>query len=549
MRSVAIEESFDMWRDTARQLLAREVNPEDLLWQPASQPSLFAIDLKKNGLSFHGAKFSSANNPNGSLKHIQGVKDFRVPTEFFTLVKNASHTDGSEKWAFFYRIAWRLIHEDPNLLQKSLDADIKELRRLSNAVDRDFHRLCAFLRFKKVEVEVGKNAVGEHFIAWYVPTFDILKLAAPFFANRFGNSPWTIFTPRSTAVWDTKSLKFRSLKFRPGLKLAAPPTDEKLEEIWREHQLSAKVVIFKRMSAAETISSVIPVLARNNEELIYEKLNYKEKEHNNDSRTAPSIKSFHLRICDRSTRLLLFGPSSPSLLELRRDLVELGLHRSIAKASRAKSGSPKVKELNGGTASVDNSNLGLLNAQFLSEGNIPADVLIIGSQPGNKNEKDGKPFKGATDILLSEALRGALIPRSTIHITDAGKHFRGTERSSGTRLAGGPHRTKAEVAAYTLLLDAKLEQIKPKLIVCLGSAAATAVLGRKVRVKTERGRLLTGPRGRKVLVSFDPSAILRMALEGDKRKAFEELVEDLKTAARLTRENNNTPEIRNRSAA
>jgi len=158
--------------------------------------------------------------------------------------------------------------------------------------------------------------------------------------------------------------------------------------------------------------------------------------------------------------------------------------------------------------------------------------MLVGEQPGDREDRAGEPFVGPAGALLDRALTTAGIDREEVYLTNAVKHFRFEER--GKRRI---HRSPAigHVQACAPWLDAELSAVDPAVIVCLGATAARAVLGRPARVGEERGRLQPA-RGRAALVTVHPSAVLRTRDAASRDSAFDELVRDLRTAAEAARE-------------
>jgi DNA polymerase len=149
--------------------------------------------------------------------------------------------------------------------------------------------------------------------------------------------------------------------------------------------------------------------------------------------------------------------------------------------------------------------------------------MLVGEQPGDQEDKTGKPFVGPAGGILDQALQKAGVDRNDVYITNAVKHFSWEQRGK-RRMHKTP--TQQEVAACLDWLEAEIRLIGPEIIVALGATAVRALLGPAVRVLINRGKLLDRPRGPRVLVTVHPSSILRMPPE-DRDKAFEAFVRDL----------------------
>jgi len=163
------------------------------------------------------------------------------------------------------------------------------------------------------------------------------------------------------------------------------------------------------------------------------------------------------------------------------------------------------------------------------EGAPIARIMLIGEQPGDREDIEGRPFVGPAGVLLDRALQEAQVERSRCYITNAVKHFKWEPRGK-RRL----HKTPAqrEVDACRRWLIAEVQIVQPAVMVCLGATAAKAVLGPQVRVMRERGRIQASPLGPIVVVTTHPSAVLRIADPAQRSQAFETLVADLRLAGK-----------------
>ena len=162
------------------------------------------------------------------------------------------------------------------------------------------------------------------------------------------------------------------------------------------------------------------------------------------------------------------------------------------------------------------------------EGQCSARIMLIGEQPGDLEDRKGKPFVGPAGKLLDEALTQAGISRSDCYFTNAVKHFKWEPRGK-RRIHKKP--SPREVAACRPWLDAELRIIHPQTIVCLGATAAAAVLGPKVRVLRDRGRTLSSSLAENVFVTIHPSLILRMPDREAAKQEYKRFVHDLQLAA------------------
>jgi uracil-DNA glycosylase family protein len=162
------------------------------------------------------------------------------------------------------------------------------------------------------------------------------------------------------------------------------------------------------------------------------------------------------------------------------------------------------------------------------EGSRDAEVVFVGEQPGDQEDLQGRPFVGPAGRILDEGLELAGIDRSKTYVTNTVKHFKWQARGK-RRIHQKPN--WSEIAACRPWLDAELEVLGPRVLVCLGSTAAQALLGRQFRVTRERGKLLDSDLAEHVLATVHPSSILRQQDEESRRTELEAFVRDLKAVA------------------
>jgi len=161
------------------------------------------------------------------------------------------------------------------------------------------------------------------------------------------------------------------------------------------------------------------------------------------------------------------------------------------------------------------------------EGDAHAGVVLVGEQPGHKEDQTGKPFVGPAGKLLDRALEEAGIERGKTYVTNAVKHFKWKARGT-RRIHQKP--SWGEQMACRPWLEAEVSLIKPRVIVPLGATAGQALLGKDFRVTRDRGRRLESDLAEHVVATIHPSAVLR---SDDREVEFAALVADLRVVARL----------------
>ena len=162
------------------------------------------------------------------------------------------------------------------------------------------------------------------------------------------------------------------------------------------------------------------------------------------------------------------------------------------------------------------------------EGPRTADVMLVGEQPGDQEDRQGHPFVGPSGQLLDAALEAAGIDRTRVYVTNSVKHFKFVVIERGRRLHKKP--SAAEVRACNPWLQEEIRVVKPRVVVALGATAAQALLGKQFRVTQDRGRAIPTEFAEAVVATVHPSAVLRAPAEA-REEARREFFADLKKVA------------------
>jgi uracil-DNA glycosylase family protein len=166
------------------------------------------------------------------------------------------------------------------------------------------------------------------------------------------------------------------------------------------------------------------------------------------------------------------------------------------------------------------------------EGPPHAPAMLVGEQPGDKEDLAGKPFVGPAGLMLDRALEEAGIDRKKVYVTNAVKHFKFLARGK-IRLHQKP--TTPEIRACRPWYERELAAIKPALVVAMGATAAQSVFGKITPINKNRGRLIELDDGIKALVTVHPSYLLRLPDAAAKAREYQRFVDDLGIAAALLR--------------
>jgi probable DNA metabolism protein len=465
---------FDGWRQAARTLVLDGVSPADVIWSvEGDEDELFA---------------STGTTPQPP----SSIETFNVPAKFPELARIAILHRDRERFAILYRLLWRLrSHHD--LLEVATDSDVSCVAAMARAVRRDEHKMHAFVRFR----EIGRER-DAHYVAWFEPEHHIVELAAPFFARRFADMPWSILTPDLCAHWDGVAISFS-----PGVNKAEAPTSDRLEETWRRYyvaifnpaRLKVKAMqtemprkYWRNLPEASMIKPLIADAARVTDAMI--------------AKTATEPHKVQKRLEEPVRRKSVAAAD------------ELEILREEAAGCRA---CPLWKDA---TQTV------------FGEGPADARIMLVGEQPGDKEDLAGKPFVGPAGHMLDRALVEAGIDRKQVYVTGAVKHFKFVPRGK-IRLHQKP--STSQIKACRPWYERELATIKPVLVVAMGATAAHAVFGKVTPVNKSRGRLIDLDDETKALVTVHPSYLLRLPDADAKALEYERFISDLKMAAALLR--------------
>ncbi|MEP6768272.1 MAG: UdgX family uracil-DNA binding protein [Acidobacteriota bacterium] len=470
MREARTVPDFASWRARALELLSAQAPPENVLWvEEASEgeerllPGLAASEPAPDSVT-------QSEDPRP-----------RVPARFVALAKKVSVHRDAARWSILYCVLWRLTHGERGLLSRELDPDLRRLELMSRQIDRDVHKMHAFVRFRKVI-----DDEGERFVAWYRPDHRILRVAAPFFRDRFASMRWSILTPDESAHWDGAALRFDG-----GLPRSAAPREDEMEGLWRAYYAS----IFNP--------------ARVNQRAQRAEMPLRFWNEMPETRAIPQLLAAASDRVGGMIRDQQAAPSAAPFLppESSRDVV------SLEAAARSCRGCDLWEPA---TQTV------------FGRGRASARLVLVGEQPGDEEDRRGEPFVGPAGKVLDRALTQAGIPREEIYVTNAVKHFKYIER--GVRRIHNTPR-QIEILACRPWLEAELQAIQPEVVVCLGASAAKALLSPTFTMRASRGRFFDSPSGPRKMATWHPSAVLRAGDQAASDALFADLVADLKTAA------------------
>jgi uracil-DNA glycosylase len=193
---------------------------------------------------------------------------------------------------------------------------------------------------------------------------------------------------------------------------------------------------------------------------------------------------------------------------------------------------PQIREIAAGCQACELWKKG--TQTVFGEGGSTAKIVLVGEQPGNDEDLAGHPFVGPAGKLLDKALDEAGIDRGQAYVTNVVKHFKWEPRGK-RRIHAKPN--AQEITACFPWLQAEIQLLQPRLVVCLGATAAQALLGKAFRVTQQRGVLLDAPFATKVMATVHPSSILRAPDPEARTLETREFIADLKIAAEYLKQN------------
>ena len=413
MREVVLARPGDFaeWRDAARGLLAGGVAPEDISWRGAEEgASLFGNDAPP----ISGAAVS-------------------LPRELLVMADRAICHRDSAVPARLYRIVWR-VARDRQLLARRTDPDIDWLGMTDKAIRRDIHKMHAFVRFRRLGEEAGR----ERFAGWFEPDHYIIRLTAPFFQRRFYGMDWAIVTPDARAIWHDETLTYG-----PGGTKDEVPDSDIVEDQWRTYYGAifnpARVKIdamraempkkyWKNLPEAQDIAPLLAGAAARVERM-------------------------------RETAVSLANPQTD---KWRTRVPEaLGPDRRHRHAGRPR---PRSRRLHSLPAPLQRDASGGRRRP----GGGRASCWSASSRAIARIWRGGR-FVGPAGQVLNEALEEAGLDRQRLFLTNAVKHFKFEPRGK-RRLHQNP--TTGEIDICRWWLDKERSLVQPDLIVTLGRQRA-----------------------------------------------------------------------------
>ncbi|MGB3845822.1 MAG: UdgX family uracil-DNA binding protein, partial [Sphingopyxis sp.] len=447
------------------------VAPEDVSWRGA-----------EDGASLFGDEAPPASA--GAVK---------LPRELLAMADRVICHRGAEVPARLYRLVWRAARER-QLLARTTDPDVDWLRRTDKAIRRDIHKMHAFVRFRRL----GEGEERERFAAWFEPDHRILRLTAPFFQRRFYGMDWAILTPDARAIWQDELLTLG-----PGGTRDEVPDGDVVEDQWRTYY---GAIFNPARVKIEAMRAEMP----------------KKYWHN-----LPEAQDIAPLLAGAGARVERMRAAAVSAANPRTDKWRTRVPEELAPDDDVKTLGALAKAIDRCTRCPLYCNA---TQAVAGEGPTKARIMLVGEQPGDQEDLQGRPFVGPAGQVLDAALDEVGLDRRRLFLTNAVKHFKFEPRGK-RRLHQNP--TTGEIDICRWWLDKERALVQPELIVTLGASALRGVTGKSASIKSMRGAVHELEGGSKLIATIHPSFLLRLPdreRAAEERKAF---VADLIRARKL----------------
>jgi uracil-DNA glycosylase len=389
-----------------------------------------------------------------------------LPAGFAALCETVLMHDDPLRFARLYELA-HALHQRRTAWHDTLWPPRIVLDHMAQAVKRELHKTKAFVRFRPVH---GDDGITH--IAWFEPAHNIVHAVAPFFVRRFAGMRWALLTPRGSAHWSGTALAFGP----PAERSRAPPADAG-EALWLAYYRSIfnparlKLAMMKREMPVRFWANLPE---------------------------AAGIGALAAAAGERTERMV----QDAAAPRTRRRGAACGTADPAREARESTNLAAQARQ-------CDRCEFAARATQMVwGEGPRGAALMLVGEQPGDREDLEGRPFVGPAGRLLREAIASLGWPAAQLYLTNAVKHFKFEWRGK-RRL----HKTAAqrEALACADWLEAEIAEVGPRAIVALGATAARSLLGATVAVNEHAGRWLQRADGRPVLVLQHPAALLRAA--------------------------------------
>ncbi|WP_298429886.1 UdgX family uracil-DNA binding protein [uncultured Jannaschia sp.] len=434
------------WRAAARRLV--HVPPEEVAWGwEDAAPSMFDAPLP------------------------DPAPDLTVPKAFATLSSTLMAERSGRGFALTHALLHR-VQSERGLLANRADPIVAEAEHIAKDIRRDIHKMHAFVRFR----EVGDQSLRRRFAAWFEPTHRIEETTADFFVNRFGDMDWAIVTPEVTLTYAEGSLSMRAVAS------VRPDAEDPLEQLWTTYYSN---IFNPARLKVDAMRAEMP------------------KKYWRNLPEARAIPGLIANARARVTEMHEAGPTVPPPQARLRTEPEMKMPSQTDLF-----GGQTVADLRQGASACTRCPLyGPATQVVFGEGPPDAPVMIVGEQPGDREDLAGRPFVGPAGQLFDEVAEAAGLDREACYVTNAVKHFKFVQKGR-RRIHQKP--ATSEVNACNWWLAQELDAVDPAIVVAMGATALHALTGKGAGILKRRGSVEETKDGRPVLITVHPSYLLRL---------------------------------------
>ncbi|MDM0109949.1 UdgX family uracil-DNA binding protein [Variovorax sp. J22R24] len=426
-----------------------------------------------------------------------------LPRAMIDLLRAALLNDSPERFHAAHTLAAAILR-DRRAWGDTLRDDRLRLERMAREVRREIHKMHAFVRFRPL-----KDETGECHVAWFEPAHHVVRVAAPFFVDRFANMRWAILTPRGSVRWDRQALRFGA----PAAREDAPRPDEG-EGLWLAYYRSVfnparlkpammrremPVRFWRNLPEATQITSLMQQAASRAYSMRMHASPPRER------RVGRVVQALKDDGC--SGNVQSSGPCGGAQVHPVGEVRPASPSQQLASLAREASCCEECAFAADSTQTV------------WGEGRAGAMLMLVGEQPGDQEDLEGRPFVGPAGQLLHRAIDSLQWQREQLYFTNAIKHFKYEWR--GKRRI---HKTAAqqEALACAHWLEAEIAIVRPRALVALGRTALASLMKAPLSIEAHAGRWLTRETdGLPVYVMPHPAAVLRAGGESLSRREAE----------------------------
>ena len=410
----------------------------------------------------------------GDAVAVGKVLPLKVSRDFVSLASRAALHSDPERFSLLYALLLRVL-DQPHVLHDRADRQLRRVEALDRTIRRDMHKMRAFVRFREMSEDDGRR-----FVAWFEPEHHIVRANAAFFVDRFTNMRWSILTPMRSIHWDGATLNEG-----PPAQRGDTPGDDSVEGVWKAYY--AAIFNPARLMTHAMLKEMPKKYWKNMPE----------------TALVPGLiagaRKRELGMIEQARSLPAKGHGPAAIALLRQE---------AAACRRCPLWKPATQTVFG-------------------EGPHDAEIMVVGEQPGDREDQAGRVFVGPAGEVFNRALAEAGIDRTRLYITNAVKHFKFEPRGK-RRIHAKP--STGEIDACRWWIEQERALVRPKLVIAMGVTAVRSLIGRAVTIRREQGQATTLADGTPCYITVHPSYLLRLPPEVDANAEFERYVANLRSA-------------------